>query len=103
MRDRFKNHLYTEEILMCRNDHWGYVVNEDKTLFSGHHKTKILAEDLPDWYVRGRFYKCWGYLSTKGITDLLYIPNMFVNHFLKDDCLLISYGGKIVESDSSEL
>lgn len=44
-----------------------------------------------------RYYKMWGFLSTKDITDLWYIPNLWINHFLKDDCLLISYGGKIEE------
>lgn len=43
----------------------------------------------------------WGFLSTKGITDLRYIPNLWINHFLKDDCLLISYGGKIEEHPDS--
>ena len=30
-----------------------------------------------------------------------YIPNLWINHFLKDDCLLISYGGKIEEHPDS--
>jgi hypothetical protein len=72
-----------------------YIESADGTLFSGRYKTKILPQDLPDWYIYGRYYKCWGYLSTKGITDLLYIPNKFSNHFLKDDCLYVAYGGKI--------
>lgn len=37
----------------------------------------------------------------KGITDLQYIPNLWINHFLKDDCLLISYSGKIEEHPDS--
>ena len=102
MKERFKNHLYTREILVFRNSHWRYFESADGTLFSGHYRTKILAEDLPAWYIYGRYYKCWGYLSTKGITDLLYVPNKFVNHFLKDDCLLLSYGGKITENDALE-
>lgn len=69
--------------------------NEDETLFSGRYKTKIKAEDLPDWYVYGRYYKRFGYISTKGITDMVYVPNLWINHFLKDDFLLISYGGRI--------
>ena len=101
MTDRFKNHLYTMEILVFKDHHLCYIESENGTLFSGHHKTKILAQDLPDWYVYGRYYKCWGYLSTKGITDLLYIPNRFSNHFLKDDCLYIAYGGKIKEVEPS--
>lgn len=28
---------------------------------------------------------------------MVYIPSRFSNHYLKDDCLLISYGGKITE------
>ena len=94
---RFKNNLYTIERRVWKNHEWCLMQNEDFTLFSGYHKTKIVEEDLPEWYVFGRYYKMQGFLSTKGITDLRYIPNIWVNHFLKDDCLLISYGGKIVE------
>ncbi|MDD4291098.1 MAG: hypothetical protein PHX51_02510 [Clostridia bacterium] len=79
---RIEHDLYKEE-------------NDDETLFSGRYKTKIQAEDLPDWYVYGRYYKRFGYISTKGITDMVYIPNLWINHFLKDDFLLIAYSGKI--------
>ena len=97
MKDRFKNNLYTKEILVIRNHRPCYITGEGGTLYSGHHRTKILPEDLPAWYVYGRYYKCWGYLSTKGISDLRYVPSRFSNHFLKDDCLYIAYGGKIKE------
>ena len=102
MRNRFKNTLYTVEDLKYLNGRWQYVRNEDGTLFSGPYRTKIKPEDLPQWYVYGRYYKRFGYMSTKGITDLLYIPNRFSNHYLKDDCLLISYGGKIWEAEIPE-
>lgn len=98
MRDGFKNPLYTVEIRVFKDHHLRYIESNDGTLFSGHRRTKILAQDLPEWYIYGRYYKCWGYMSTKGITDLLYVPNKFVNHFLKDDWLYISYGGKITET-----
>ncbi|MCG4658283.1 hypothetical protein L0N06_17730 [Flavonifractor plautii] len=98
---RYKNNLYTIERRVWKNHELCLVQNEDFTLFSGHHRTKIVEEDLPEWYVFGRYYKMWGFLSTKGITDLRYIPNMWINHFLKDDCLLISYGGKIEEKPGS--
>ena len=91
---RFKSNLYTVERRVWRNHKLCWIQNDDFTLFSGHHKTKIKEEDLPEWYVFGRYYKLWGFLSTKGITDLRYIPNLWINHFLKDDCLLISYSGK---------
>ena len=98
MTGRFKNHLYTKEIRVFRDHRLCAVESDDGTLFSGHYRTKIRAQELPEWYVYGRYYKCWGYLSTKGITDMLYVPNKFSNHFLKDDCLYIAYGGKIQEA-----
>lgn len=98
---RFKSNLYTVERRVWKNHELHLIRNEDFTLFSGHHKTKIVEQDLPEWYVFGRYYKMWGFLSTKGITDLRYIPNLWINHFLRDDCLLISYGGKIEEHPDS--
>ncbi len=96
MSNRFKNTLYTIENNKRIGSHLRYVTNEDGTLFSGHYRTKIKPEDLPEWYLYGRYYKWFGYMSTKGITDLVYIPSRFSNHYLKDDCLLISYGGSIM-------
>ena len=98
---RFKSNLYTVERRVWKNHELHLIQNGDFTLFSGHHKTKIVEEDLPEWYVFGRYYKMWGFLSTKGITDLRYNPNLWINHFLRDDCLLISYGGKIEERPDS--
>ena len=72
-------------------------------MFSGHHRTKIKPEDLPEWYLFGRYYKRFGYMSTKGISDMVYIPSRFSNHYLKDDCLLIAYGGSITELSDSNL
>lgn len=97
--NRFKNNLYTIEDIVFRNHQHVYIRNEDGALFSGRYKTKIQPEDLPEWYVYGRFYKRFGYMSTKGITDMLYVPNRFSNHYLKDDALYISFGGKIQQSD----
>lgn len=90
MRDGFENPLYTIGIRVFKDHHPRYIESNVGTLFSGHHRTKILAQDLPEWYIYGRYYKYWGYMSTKGISDLLYVPNKFVNHFLKDDWRYIS-------------
>ena len=103
MASRFKNMLYTLGDYKRVGRHIRSVTNEDGTLFSGHYRTKIRPEALPEWYLYGRFYKRFGYMSTKGITDMLYIPNRFSNHYLKDDCLLISYGGSITEVTAPEL
>ena len=97
MSNRFKNTLYTFGDYKHVDGLLRYVSNEDGTLFSGHYRTKIKPEDLPEWYLYGRYYKRFGYMSTKGITDMLYIPSRFSNHYLKDDFLLISYGGSITE------
>lgn len=102
MANRFKRQLYTIEDIKMVDGHLRYCTNEDGTLFAGSYKTKIHPVDLPEWYLHGRYYKRWGYLSAKGITDLVYIPNLVFNHFLKDDCLLIAYGGKITEERPDE-
>lgn len=101
LKNRFKNNLYTLEDIKYINGHHRYVQNDDGTLFSGAYRTKIKPEDLPEWYMYGRYYKRRGYMSTKGITDLVYIPSLYSNHFLKDDCLLIAYGGKINEKEKA--
>ena len=102
MANRFKRQLYTIEDIKMVDGHLQYCRNEDGTLFAGPYKTKIHPVDLPEWYLYGRFYKRWGYMSAKGITDMLYLPNLVFNHFLKDDCLLIAYGGKITEDKPDE-
>jgi len=99
--NRFKNNLYTIEDIKYIDGHHKYITNNDGTLFSGPYRTKIKPEDLPEWYMYGRYHKRFGYMSTKGITDLVYIPSRFSNHFLKDDCLLVAYGGKITEKENA--
>lgn len=91
-----KQNLYTYEDYRYKNKCWRRVTLPDGYLYSkGRYPTKLRERDLPEWYVYGRYYKRFGYLSAKGITDMLYIPSKYTNHFLKDDCLFISYGGKI--------
>lgn len=71
--------------------------NEDGTLYTGQRelKTNLKPEDLPPYFVFGRFHKRFGYMSTKGIVDLKYHPTYWTNHLLKDDYLLISYSKPI--------
>ena len=97
-KKRFNSHLYFAEKIVWRDHQRWYIKPEDGTLYSGCYPTKIKPEDLPDWYVFGRYYKRWGYMSTKGIADLLYRPSKYSNHFLKDDCLYVSYNEKISEN-----
>lgn len=86
-----------EKYYWTRKDGWHYERSKDGTLFARDRKSKVREEDLPEWYIYGRYYKRFGFLKTKGITDLKYCPNKWVNHYLKDDCLYIAYGGKITE------
>lgn len=67
MANRFKRSLYTVEDIKMIDGHLRYCENEDGTLFAGPYKTKIKPGDLPEWYLHGRYYKRWGYLSTKEI------------------------------------
>ena len=62
------------------------------TLWSmGTYPTKIRAKDLPEYYIYVYLYGGWKYLRATNVKDLYYIPNNWVNHFLRDDVLYISY------------
>ena len=104
MAKRFNSKLYTKEKLGWVKNNLRYMTDPNGYLYADRtYPTKITEDDLPEWYVFGRYYKCFGYLSAKGITDMVYVPNRFTNHFLKDDDLLIAYGGTIQENpDASE-
>ena len=70
-------------------------------LFScGRYRTRILAADLPEWYVEGRFCSQWAYVSAKGVKHLVYIPR-YSDHSYKDDRLLISYDKPIIPEAES--
>ena len=48
--------LYSESKTNSRTGHRQYIYGKDGTLFSGGtYPTKITAEDLPEWYVYGRY------------------------------------------------
>jgi len=56
---------------------------------------KLSPADLPKWFVHGTYYKCEGYLSAKGVVSMVYHPNLWINHFLRDDFLYVSYNEPI--------
>ena len=63
----------------------------------GVYPTKITKDDLPEDYLRINSRSIWymnGYVKTSGITDLGYLW-VKENHLFKDDCIYISYGGKL--------
>ena len=67
----------------------------------GIYPTKITKSNLPNWYIYGRYYKCFGYLSAKSVKDVVYIPNTTFNHMFKYDNLLISYDKKIIKNQNN--
>ena len=78
----------------------------DNRLYSGwgsRHPTKITPADLPEWYVLMTNYKKHGYLSTRGIKNIYYSPNIFDNHWLKDAFLYISYDDGIKINETSHI
>jgi len=94
--NKFSSYWYSIEKIQWDGKQHHYVKNPNGYLYSkSKYNTKIKAEDLPKWYIYGRFYKRFGYLSAKGVIDLHYIPNKTFNHFLRDDLLIISYNKKI--------
>lgn len=92
MKKRVRGHLYFLQDIRRVNGQYRYVGTSDGTLFSANYgRTKLYASELPEWFVYGRFYKRFGYLSTKGIKAIRYVPSWHTHHFLKDDHLQISY------------
>ena len=97
-KKRINSMLYMEsKIKFIRNE--GSIAISDSCGFlfaQGRYPTKILPSDLPEWYIHGYMYKRHGYISTKGVKHLLYIPNyVFTNHLHKDDILFVSYNTTI--------
>ena len=92
---RIYGKLYTETRVSLKGG-LHYEELPDGRLYSNlRYPTTVKAEDIPEWFMRGRFYKNFGYISTKGVKDLVYVPNYVFNHFHKDDALYISYKSKI--------
>ncbi len=91
--------LYTIDKSEYHPGQWDYRKDPDGYLFSrGKYRTKVRPEDLPAWYVYGRYYKQYGYLSAKAVKYLVFVPSKNSQRNAKDDCLLISYHLPIVPS-----
>lgn len=99
MSKLIKQNFYSLEKYVYKNNAWHLIKNNEYLYSNGIYPTKLTAEDLPNWFLYGRFYKTFGYISTKNVVDLVYNPNLIFNHFLKDDFLYISYKNKITKTD----
>ena len=96
-KSRIRSNLYMERKIKYINHELTVVSDPNGYLYAdGIYPTKILPEDLPEWYVYGYMYKLHGYISAKGVKHLLYVPNyIFDNHLHKYDSLFISYNEPI--------
>jgi len=100
---KIRQKYYSQQKIASTNHHLHYVEDGNGFLFANRiYPTKIKPEDLPQWYIYGSYYKCFGYMSAKGVVDLKYVPNLWVNHFLQDDFLLVSYNSPIQQISESK-
>ena len=97
---RFNCNCYSFERRVIKDHHLQNITTDDGTLYAGYHRTKILPQDLPAWYVYGRYYKCFGYMNTKGITDLLYEPYHSSNHFSRTMRCTSPMAGRLLKIQS---
>lgn len=92
MSKRLNSHLYTETKIVYKNNGLEYVYGENDTLFSNMvYPTKIVKEDLPKYFIKGRYYRNIGYADAKNVVYLEYSPFYAFNHCFRDDTLYVSY------------
>ena len=93
LNSRFCSGRKTGESSYWWSDPNGYLLAE------GRYRTKIKSEDMPDWFVYGYLYKRHGFISAKGVVDIIYEPNYSIkNHWHKYDNFYISYTRKMTRT-----
>lgn len=96
-----KANFYSIEKIVYKKKRFQYISNPKGYLYSGATiLVNVKKEDLPAYFVPGRFKKCYGYIRTNKVKDVVYLARTDSDHFIKDDILLISYNGSIVKDDS---
>ncbi len=69
----------------------------DGGLFPDVYIDRIYPEDLPEWYVHCEYNERQGYLTAKGVVDIIYEPSDKLHGLLEEDKLIVSFEGKIVK------
>ena len=64
-------------------------------------KTKLLEEDLPEWFYHNFSYRDW-YYCVKNVKDIAYKGSPFDNHINKDSSIFLSYDKQIEKNDNYE-
>lgn len=90
---RIKAPYYTERPTTLAGFLHGKTLPNGWLYSRGMYRTKITAEDLPEYYIRGTIYKAQGYISVLGIKDIVYRPNYHINHMHRDDFLYTVWSG----------
>lgn len=95
--------LYTSTRLVYdKENDWHYEHLEDDCLYAKmKYPTHITPKDLPEWFVKGKYYGNDGFLSARDVQNLKFKPNYHLNHLHKDDVLFVSYRGEIEEYTDS--
>lgn len=60
--------------------------------------TKLIEEDLPEWYYNNFSYRNW-YYCLKGVKDVAYHGSPFDNHISKDSRIYLSYDEEIEKNE----
>lgn len=93
--------FYTDRKFKNINHKLVEIKDENNYLFaSGKYKTKILEEELPEYFVKLYLSIKYEYVSVKNIKDIKYKPNYVTNHLYKDDLLYISYDKPITKNEN---
>lgn len=90
--------FYSIEKIIYKKRRFQYITNPKGYLFSGATiLVKVTKEDLPEYFVPGRFKKCYGFIRTNKVKYIVYLNRTNSHHFMKDDVLLISYDQSIIK------
>lgn len=93
--------FYTDRKFKSINHNLVEVHNENNYLFAkGIYKTKILENELPEYFVKLYLSIKYVFVSVKNIKDIKYKPNYSTNHLYKDDLLYISYDKPLIKNEN---
>lgn len=103
-KKKINSKLYSTVKYVHENHEFVYVTSEEGYLFSNLiYPTKIKKEDLPESFIELYAYRRYCWIDSAGVTDMVYVPNLFSdNHLYKDDFLYIKYSGKLDRSEKNK-
>lgn len=100
---KFNANFYLQKGQFVKDENENISYKYDEYLYSkGIYKTKIKPENLPEHYLKISMRGNNGFVNTKGVVAMIYKPNMWINHLLRDDKLYVSYKNKIIKDTSSQ-